>query len=190
MNVRQEVAQCPRSISWHVRRSIRATSDDSSGHLPGNSRAVSEQLPGTSNTMPRIVRAAVGATTRKRPGNCHRSPRSSSLGGHKSPPPSPTKQLAQRLCNVRQKFTKQTCKVREPSASTDSLRTQSGHGHELDTGFPHPWLIQNLVKSDLRPQTVREPEQFTSADHPSSLCVHTFSKSVGAKVPETIHLRG
>jgi len=45
MNVRQEVARCPRSIPRSVRRSIRATSDESSGHLPGNSRAVSEQSP-------------------------------------------------------------------------------------------------------------------------------------------------
>jgi len=45
MNVRQQVAQCPRSIPCGVRRSSRATSDESSGHSPGNSGAVSEQLP-------------------------------------------------------------------------------------------------------------------------------------------------
>ncbi len=170
--------------AWYP-ANIRATSDESSGHSPGNSPAVSAQLPGNIS------------------GNAGEYPRSDWHNNQKASGQLPLKSAQQFACRTQNRprrlqrnksrnvlamlgqfSTKQTRRVREQSASTNSPRTQPGRGRERDADSPRPRIIRHLVEFSPCPQIVREPEQFTGVNHHHPHYVHRHDKSVTVNLPK------
>ena len=170
MKVRPQAAQCPHSIWRSVRRSIRAISHESSGHSPGNCRALSEQLPRNisrnAGECPRNgwrnSKEASGQLPGKCPGMAVQFPRSSHAMAEEcprdvratsanavSPCPCPVLKLTVAAsCHDRvQSATAHSSTsdpVRVPSAAADSLPSATIHLRTSSTKSPCPRKIRRL----------------------------------------------